>query len=289
MQGQTRVRTGMGLCLFFRLLYLAPGMCLAAPASDQKLERISQLKDPKKQAEMLEAFLKSKPDSKRAAKAHSLAVHAYHRLDNADKIIEHGEQFLRLQPSNPNNLRLLVLLARVCGERLPSNTHYKAKAELYLQTFRKLYSNIEEIEKLYGAQPSKEETRLLARYYSTLGRISLLSAHAANDSVVRNAEAGKAIIAYDAALALNREDALSWYRLGQAYLQQDRPDESIIPMAKAVALRQSPISEAVRRDLERSLKNTQRGSAEGLGALLKHAEQELKLATAKDKTRVLPK
>ena len=70
--------------------------------------KITQTGDPKQQTEFIEDFLVKYPGSRYSTTLHQLAAEAYQRVNNFDKLIEHGEKSLQ---SSPNNAALMAVMA----------------------------------------------------------------------------------------------------------------------------------------------------------------------------------
>ncbi len=87
-----------------------------SPEETAEYLKITQITEPASAAQLIEDFLKKYPDSKRAPVLHLGAVSLYQKLNNYEKLVEHGEKLLASAPSNISVLSTLGLAYASHGE-----------------------------------------------------------------------------------------------------------------------------------------------------------------------------
>jgi tetratricopeptide (TPR) repeat protein len=234
-------------------------------------QKINQEPDAKKKVEMAEEFLKKYPASKLELFVRYAALPAYQQLNDAEKVIECGERVLQLQS---DDVRTMTLLAWVYGERAQSNPAYKDKAVKHAEAAMGLLEKMQKPEGITDQQWADAKTQFAAMNDSTLGYIHLLKGFEAKEKPEKEKEFSKAVEMFQKALSLNKKDDLSWYRLGLAYAEQNKAQEAINSLAKAVALK-GTASDFARKDLERIYKKLHKDSLDGLDDVIKKAGEEL--------------
>ncbi|MBI1747047.1 MAG: hypothetical protein HYR55_10725 [Acidobacteria bacterium] len=235
------------------------------------LQKIGPMTDPKAKAEAVEEFLKKYPNSSLAGYAHREALSAYQQLNKAEKIIEHGELVLK---QSPTDVQVLSLMAYVYSERPSMDKSFREKA---LQSAQKAIDQLGSMVKpaaVTDADWERAKKQLLTMNYSTEGLVFLNYGMDTKDKEEKNKHLTKSVDWLQKALELNKADDLSWYRLGLAYIEQNKGEDAVKSLAKAVAIN-GPVKSFAQTTLEDIYKKLHKNSTEGLADVIKKATEEL--------------
>lgn len=242
-------------------------------------QKIAPITDPKTKVEAIEDFVKKYPSSVLGPYVHQQALAPYQMLNQADKVIEHGEAIISgIKGEDPQAAGLavqtLTTLAYVYAERQGSNPTYKAKAQ---QSAEKAVQQINAMQKpaqLSDAQWEEAKKQFLATNYSTLGLVYLAYGVESKDKEEKNKQLTKSTESTQKALEINKKDDLAWYRLGLAYTEQNKGEDAVKSLAKAVAIN-GPAKPYAQQTLEEVYKKLHKNSTEGLPDVIKKAGEEL--------------
>ena len=186
---------------------------------------------------------------------------AYQRLDNATKAVEYGQRSLAL---DPENLLTLITVSSVMAERPPADedereSHF-ALAEQYAE------SALDSLQRFLagpGAQTElAERASLLSAAHSTLGLVYL-----------SQDELADAQDEYRRALEAVPDDPVAYFRLGEAYVQDGKPEEAIESLARSVYLK--GVTEQLARDLLERVYELENESQDGLEEFIQREGQEI--------------
>ncbi len=86
------------------------------PAEQEAFLKINQSIDPTERTNLIEAFVQEYPDSNYLAQVHHTATMDYQRLNNPEKVFEHGRKTLEYSPDNIPVLALMALAHSSKGE-----------------------------------------------------------------------------------------------------------------------------------------------------------------------------
>jgi len=122
---------------------------------------------------------------------------------------------------------------------------------------------------------------LKATLFSTLGYVHLQKASKMDKKDnAREAELGKSIEEFKGAVAANKMDDISWYRMGITYALLNQVDECLDAYAKAIAINLS-VAERAKTDMEKILETLKESNQLGdrtLDGLVAKAKQDLGIA-----------
>ncbi|PYS53924.1 MAG: hypothetical protein DMG13_10410 [Acidobacteria bacterium] len=240
----------------------------AAEASDSKDKKDKDKdKDKDKNAVKLD---KNSPEFKTFAEETEKAMlyyyqsimTSYQQLNDAAKTIEYGEKALG---QDPDDLLTLLTLSSVLAERPPSDEKQKEEQmKRVLELAKKADAKVTQIvSSPAGAQMSGEQKAgLVLTVHQTLGL--------ANLHLKKYGEAEKE---YLAAIAAKKDDSVSYFRLGIAYVQDKKLDQALDALAKSVFLK--GVAEAQARDILKQVYEAKNKSSEGLEDFIKNAGQKI--------------
>ncbi|MEW5976163.1 MAG: hypothetical protein AB1898_10210 [Acidobacteriota bacterium] len=285
-----------------------------APAQDQSsippeetegYLRVTQADDDKQRLELIEDFLKKYPESRYAANFREWAVMRYQQENNYEKMVEHGEKLLEL---NPQHLIMLTTLA---------NAHaIRGNADKAIDESSRAISFLDKLVRPPNADEAKwtaERDLYLAINYSTLGSAHVTkfeeerkkkqnagpeTASGAEDSKPQAADRSqsadrpaadstpeakpdtaaiqlaKAYGYLTRSVELNPRSDFAQFQIGVVFAYQNQAAKAMDAFAKSVVLN-GGLAEASRRNLEAIYKITHKNSLEGLDQLLAKAKESL--------------
>jgi tetratricopeptide (TPR) repeat protein len=187
---------------------------------------------------------------------------AYQQLNDAAKTVEWAE---KAHGQDPDDLLTLLTLSGVLAERPPSDEKQKdEQMKRVLDLGKKAEAKVAQVvSSPAGAQMSADQKAgLVSTVHQTLGL--------ANLNLKKYSDAEKE---YLAAIAAKKDDSVSYFRLGIAYVQNRRPDQAMDALAKSVFLK--GIAEAQARDILKQLYEAKNKSSEGLEDFIKNAGQKI--------------
>jgi tetratricopeptide (TPR) repeat protein len=183
-------------------------------------------------------------------------IQSYQQLNDAPKMMEWGEKALGFKP---DDLNTLAMISNVMAERPPTNEaektqHMKRAEELANQALAALPAFLSSPEAAQLPDASKND--LTAQMHYTLGLIYL-----------HQKRLGSAQQELVTALKSKPNDAITYYRLGIAYVQDMKNDQAMEALGKSVFLK--GISEAGARDVLKQLWVNKNKSEQGLEDYIK--------------------
>lgn len=217
-----------------------------------------------------EEFLSKYPESGLAPFVHQQSALFYQQLNDFSGLSEHGEKALEKLPENP---LIMTILASAYAEK---QDHDKCleKAEKAIQ----LLNNMVKPAALTDEQWTQNKANLLSTNFASLGMVHLSRAQAgAGGDEQKKTDLQKAVDNFQQALANNKMDDISYYRMGISFTLLNKGDEAIQALAKAVAVN-GVVFEQARDLLEKIYKKTHQDSLTGLDEIISKAKQELQPA-----------
>ena len=228
------------------------------------------LANPTETARLCEEFLTRFATSQNIAFIRFQATLAYQRLNNFDKLEEHGKATLALIPGNP---AILAILANGYVENNKVD-EAEASADQALSAVNNMVKPAEMPQEQWDAQMGE----LKGNLYSTLGYVHLQRASKSDKAGKdRENELKKTVELFEKAIQLNKMDDISYYRAGISYALLNKKDESLASYAKAVAIGQTTAAMA-KSDMEKIIKTLQDAKLIGdvtYDGLIAKAKQEL--------------
>lgn len=263
------LRDGIGLLKYFDVP--VPVDIAERFYQDEAYLKITQLKDPSKQAPLIEAFLRDYPGSKHLAGLHRLATLVFLQLRDHQKLVEHGETALRLSPVQPEILRVLAKAYQAAGEL----------DKAVDRAFRAL-STIKEKSKPAALDESRWRSQLhlfFADNYACLGSVFFekyeterRQSSASHREMALHLE--KAADYLGKAVAFDPRSGFAQFHLGLVFAAQNLLDEAMDSLAKAVVLKGAFVDIA-RENLEAIYKAIHRNSLDGLDEVIDKARTDL--------------
>jgi len=189
-------------------------------------------------------------------------IASYQQANDAAKMMEWGE---KARAYKPDDLNTLMMLSNVMAERPPVNDEQKAQQMKKAEEIAK--DALAEYDKFVGSPEAaklsnEQKAGLNSSLHYTLGLIYLHQK--------KLGDAQKELLA---AIKLKADDAVSYYRLGIAYLQDMKNDPAMDAFAKSVFLK--GVSEASARDILKQLYVQKNKSEVGLDEFVKNAGQKI--------------
>ena len=185
----------------------------------------------------------------------------YQQLNDAAKTIEYAEKAL---DQDPEDLVSLLTLSGVLSERPPTDEKTKEEQmKRVLDLGKKAEAKVTALVSAAGAQMREEQkSGLVSSVHQTLGL--------ANFHLKKWGDSQKE---YLAAIAAKKDDPVSYYRLGLAYIQDKKVDPALDALAKSVFLKGPTEPES--RDLLQKLYEAKNKNTTGIDDFVKSAGQKI--------------
>ncbi len=230
---------------------------------------IVQTDNPTRRVGLIESFLARHPKSSRAAELRKQATWLYWRLNQFDKVIQHGEASLSTFPSDPQVLTILA-------------TAYHALSQ-HAQVIRRASKAVRSLRQL-DRPTHMDQTRwksqiddLVAQNYAFMGS-AYLSQYETGRRKASNHEASlnldKAHLYSTQAVDLAPRSDFAQFQLGIVFCARNQAVDAIKPLARAVVLK-GRFGDIARQNLESVYRLIYEGSLEGLEDLLAQARVDL--------------
>jgi tetratricopeptide (TPR) repeat protein len=167
-------------------------------------------------------------------------IQSYQALNDAAKMMEWGEKALGYKP---DDLQTLAMLSNVMAERPPTNEDQKQKQ---MKRAEEIINQAMTLLPTYLASPdaasmtAAQKSDLTAQLHYTLGLVYLHQKRLASSETE-----------FMTSLKSKSNDPITYYRLGIAYVQEQKNDQAMDALGKSVFLK--GVSEASARDLLKQL------------------------------------
>lgn len=215
---------------------------IAAEAEEAIVQQIQAMTDPAEQVKLLEDYCQKYAASPNYPWARFTATMAYQRLNNFEKMEEHGKVAMQVIPNNP------VLLA-VMADGYAEN-HRLAEAEACATKAMEAVGSITKPPDA-GADFDQQITMLKGTIQSTFGNIFLQQGTKLDKKDPKREELlNKALENFKLAVAASKTDDISYYRMGVTYAMMAKWDDSLSNYAKAVAVNRSVAAQS-KADIEK--------------------------------------
>jgi hypothetical protein len=184
-------------------------------------------------------------------------MNAYQQLNDGAKVVEYGEKALG---QNPEDLFTLITVSTVMAERPPADakaldSHLKRAEELSKKALAKVNA--------MQADPA-QKAGILNSAHQTMGLIYL-----------HQKKYGDSQKEYTAAVAVKKDDAISYLRLGIAYAQDQKVDEALDALAKSVFLK--GVTESQAREALTNVYQVKNKSLDGMDQFIQNAGRKIGL------------
>ncbi|HOB54261.1 MAG TPA: hypothetical protein PK176_14690 [Acidobacteriota bacterium] len=229
--------------------------------------------NPQAQALAADEFVQKFADSPNIAFVRFQATLANQRLNNFDKMVEHGNAFMALVPNHPV---IPIILANGYAEN-----NKPEEAEALATKARTMLNAMTKPEGVPQEQWDAQIGELKGTLSSTLGYVHLQKAGKLDKKDnARETELNLAVDEFKNAVAANKMDDISWYRVGITYALLNKVDECLDAYAKAIAINQS-VAERAKTDMGKVLDTLKESNQLGdrtLDGLVAKAKQDLGIA-----------
>jgi tetratricopeptide (TPR) repeat protein len=186
-------------------------------------------KDPQAQIKLLDAFVAQYPNSTLMQYVYQMYYQAYYKLKNYQKAIEYADKLVALDDKAELPARISAIQAHVQLFPLayphPDNDQLTKQRDLALQGVKLL----PDLKKLPGAHMTDDQINAVTAYLES----------ASGAASLQLKDYPGAIQTFKAALAVNPKDAVSYYRLGIAYVSGNPPQylDGFWALARAIDLK----------------------------------------------------
>lgn len=185
-------------------------------------------KDPQAQIKLLDAFVAQYPNSTLIQYVYQMYYQAYYKLKNYQKAIEYADKLIALDDKAELGARLSAIQAHVqlfsLAYQHPDNDQLTKQRDVALQCVKLM----PDLKKVPNAKVSDEQINAGVAYCDS----------AAGSASLQLKDYPGAIQTFKSALATNPKDAVSYYRLGIAYVSSNPPQflDGFWALARAVDL-----------------------------------------------------
>ena len=251
----------------------AQNLDLPEPSKESRREStdylaITQEEDLTARVHQIEAFLHNYPDSDRMIGLHRMAALIYWQLQDFNKVIEHGENILTFNSSNPQALMILASAYHILGQ--PSKV---------IRSASKAIRSLRGLDKPDYLEENRWKSQiddLLASSYAYMG--SAYFSQYEIDRVRPSRDPGltldKAYTYSSLAVKLDPKSDFAQFHLGLVFCARNSIDEALHSLARAVVLK-GAFLDIAKENLESVYKSINQGSSDGLGELLEQARIDL--------------
>ena len=189
-------------------------------------------------------------------------IQSYQMLNDAPKMLQWGEKALGYKPDDINTL---AMLSNVMAERPPLNEDEKQKQ---MKRAEELVNQAITLLPTFLSSPdaanidAAQKADLTAQLHYTLGLVYL-----------HEKRLGSSQQEFLTALKSKPNDAITYYRLGIAYIQEMKNDQAMDALGKSVFLK--GVSEANARELLKQLYVQKNKSEQGMDAFIASSGQKI--------------
>jgi tetratricopeptide (TPR) repeat protein len=231
----------------------------------------ANMNNPQELAAAAEEFIQKYPNDQNVLFVRFQATMAYQRLNNFEKMEEHGKAVMQAIPDNPV---IPTMMANAYAEN-----NKIAEAEEMAGKALAIVDKMVRPDNVPAEQWDPQMNDLKCTLYSTMGYVDLQKASKIDkaDKAQREEVLDKAIGEFAKATTLNKLDDISYYRLGICYALENKVDESLSSYAKAAAINRA-VGERAKSDIEKildTLKKTNQLGDKTYEGLVAAAKQEL--------------
>ena len=189
-------------------------------------------------------------------------IQSYQMLNDAAKMVEWGEKALGYKP---DDVQTLAMLSNVMAERPPTNEEQKQKQmkraeEIVNQAITLLPTYLSGPDA--ANVPAQQKADLTSQLHYTLGLVYLHQKRLSSSEQE-----------FMTALKSKGNDAITYYRLGIAYVQDQKNDQAMDALGKSVFLK--GVSEPSARDLLKQLYVQKNKSEQGMDDYIKSAGSKI--------------
>ncbi|MBI4462849.1 MAG: hypothetical protein HY653_08095 [Acidobacteria bacterium] len=207
----------------------------------QALQAIMQAAQPAQQAALIEEFLKKYPDTRFTWGLCRQASNAFRQVNNYPKAIEYGERAMALNPKDPISPILVADSLAESAKRDELDYDKKlVQAEKYareaLELLPEFFAMLAPPPTMTLEEVEVQKHLLEAQPHATLGYVFLLR----NQNALAEEELENAM-----ELGESQPNQVDFLRLGRAYLMQNKTEEAVAILRKAVAMGGSHYQTAV--------------------------------------------
>jgi tetratricopeptide (TPR) repeat protein len=219
----------------------------------QEMQAKMQSGDQQGYVTLAEQFIEKYPNSQNLVYVRYFTLLAYQSLNNPKKMLEHGLEAEKMIPNNP--VITAALAYAYAAEK------QDVEAETYANRAITEINALVKPEQMPQEQFDGQINQLKCAIHSTLGDVHLMRAvQSDEDEKKHDEELVKSVSEFETALKSNPRDDISYYRMGVALGLQEKIDESLTSLAKAVVLNGS-VSDQAKNEMELIIKNLTEANA----------------------------
>ena len=231
----------------------APAPPAITPDERNAYNAIQHEIDPTRQAQMVDDFAKKYPSSPLLSDVYFFGAYAYQTQGNVDKAVEYGE---RSVAANGANLRSLLLLSELLPqpqEMQGSDTDKEKKLTEAEADANKALTQVPDL-KLPPSTPPDQATSIkqtiTSQAHAALGMVHLQRATMSLTGTDKD-ELSKAETEYKAAVSVSKPGPEDYFRLGEVYEMENKPDEGIDAFTQCSKLSQGQLQTMANNEVEK--------------------------------------
>lgn len=209
--------------------------------------------DPTRQAQLVDDFAKKYPGSQLLSDVYFFGAYAYQAQGNVTKAVDYGEKSLA---ANDNNLRSLLLLSELLPQpqEMQGGDADKEKKLGEAETdANKALAQVADL-KLPATTPPDQATAIKAtitsQAHASLGMVHLQRATMSLTGTDKD-ELAKAEQEYKTAVATPKASPEDYFRLGEVYEMENKPDDGIDAFTQCSKLSQGPLQTMANGEIEK--------------------------------------
>lgn len=209
--------------------------------------------DPTRQAQLVDDFAKKYPNSQLLSDVYFFGAYAYQTQGNVQKAVEYGEKSLA---ANGGNLRSLLLMSELLPqpqEMQGSDADKDKKLGEAEADANKALTQVADL-KLPANTPPDQATAIkdtiTSQAHASLGMVHLQRATMSLAGIDKD-ELAKAEQEYKTAVATPKASPEDYFRLGEVYEMENKPDEGIDAFTQCSKLSQGQLQSMANAEVEK--------------------------------------
>ncbi len=220
------------------------GQAAPAPTQDERnaFNGIQHELDPTRQAQMVDDFAKKYPNSVLLSDAYFFGAYAYQSQGNVAKAVEYGEKSLA---ANANNLRSLLLVSELLPqpqEMAGSDADKEKKLQEAEEDATKALTQVAtlNVPNRTPDEVSQIKASITSQAHASLGMVHLQRATMSLTGTDKD-ELAKAEQEYKTAVTNPKPSPEDYFRLGEVYAMENKPDDAIDAFTQCSKLSQGQL------------------------------------------------
>ena len=232
---------------------VASGAVVMSPEETADFKPLQTELDPDKAIALAEGFVQKHPQSVLDSYAYAFEANAYEMKGDAPKIVEYAEKSLQLKKDNLMSLLIITYALpqpQYIGQHQADEETELKKAENYCQQALQQIDELKPQASESAADFARRKASYIAGIHEDLGMVHLDRAQEGLMGFDKD-ELAKAEGEFKIAVSNNdHPDPIAYYRMGEAYMQDNKLDDALAAFTKASEVGQGPVKQSADQRIE---------------------------------------